>query len=492
MINTQYIVKRTIFALFILMSFNSCQSGLEDIYDNPNAITTVDDAFLFTNAVRSLFTQTVDQSAYRFAGQHAHYLVAGSTARRPDQYGDNFGDEYYDMSNGMYGGVIKHIEDVLVITSTEGTKNEVRNAMANVIAVMGFAVITDAYGEIPYTEGGKGKTEGIITPKYDTQDFIYRDLIERLTNSIDVLKTADPEMGYPGSDPIYDNDHSKWVRLANSVRLRLAMRMRLADNSLSKQIVTMCLADPLMEDTSHDAWMIQTEGNGNRWYSLKTGYPFIKVSDMMVNQLVSTSDPRLPVFVSKDDNNEYRGQLNGLTDIAFGASQYESKSNMGDAISSKESKMYIMTATEVWFLRAEAALAYDNDPIAANDLFRMGIETSLNQWEVEPVDIVDFMAGSTATLSGTSVEMEEQIGIQMWVGITPNYFESWSHMRRTGFPVIAERTSIILERGVTKGIMPKRFMYGTQELSTNGVNVGEAISRQGPNKIDTPVWWDKK
>jgi hypothetical protein len=94
-------------------------------------------------------------------------------------------------------------------------------------------------------------------------------------------------------------------------------------------------------------------------------------------------------------------------------------------------------------------------------------------------------------LDGTIDDMEEQIGIQMWVAITPNYFESWSHMRRTGYPVIAQRTAVYLDRGVTQGYMPKRFLYSTQEFSTNGTNVEEAVARQGPNKIDTPVWWDQ-
>ncbi len=489
--NIQNIVKRTFAVLGVLVLFTACQSSLEDIFDNPNAVTTIDDAALFTNAVRSLVFQTNNTATYRFAAHHAHYLVAGSVARRPDQYGDNFDGLYYSASSGFYGGVIRHIEDVLVITTTEGTKNEVRNAMANVVAVMGYAVLTDAYGEIPYTEGGKGKTENIITPKYDTQEFIYKDLIERLSASIAVLKTADPEMGYPGSDPLYDNDHNKWVRLANSVRLRLAMRIRNADNALSKQVVAQCLTEPLMEDPSHDASMIQTEGNGNSYYEMKIGFPLIKVSEMMIDQLVSTADPRLPVFVAKDGEGNYTGQLNGLSDIAFGQSEFEFKSNMGDAISSRESKYYIMTAAEVWLLRAEAALAYDNNAETANDLFRLGIRTSLIQWDVDAMEIVDFMGSPTATLAGTNDEMEEQIGIQMWVGITPNYFEGWSHVRRTGYPVIAERTATNLERGVTKGIMPKRFKYSTLELSANGTNVAEAIDRQGPNKIDTPVWWDK-
>ena len=180
---------------------------------------------------------------------------------------------------------------------------------------------------------------------------------------------------------------------------------------------------------------------------------------------------------------------NGLTDLAFGSSDFANKSDMGLALSSSDSKLYMITAAEVWLLRAEAAIVYDNDPATANTNYRMGIETSLNQWEVEATEITSFMESPATTLAG--VNDEEQIGNQMWLALTPNYSESWSHIRRTGYPIIPERTAPELNRGVTNGIMPTRFMYSSFELGSNSVNVQEAISRQGANKIDTPVWWDK-
>jgi len=487
--NIQNTVRNIVVVALVGMLFLSCEKHLEDLYDNPNSVTTIDDAALFTKAVRSLFQGTTDNASGHFAGQLAHYYVAGSTWRAPDQYGDGFDGDYNSILNGMYGGTIRHIEEVLEITTAEGTSNNVRNAMADIIAVLGYARITDAFGDIPYMEGGKGKSEDIVQPKYDTQESIYKDMIIRLTNSISVLKTADPAMGYPNSDPIFNNDLSKWVRFANSVRLRLGMRLRYADAGLSQSTVTQCLADPLMETPAHDAFMIETEGTGNAWFTRRTGFPSIKMSNTMIDQLQGTADPRLSVFVSRNGNGDYSGMTNGLTDTAFGNSDFANRSDMGLAISSSDSKLYMITAAEVWLLRAEAALAYDNDPASANNLYRTGIETSLNQWGVDATAISNFMASPTATLAGTNDE--EQIGTQMWVALTPNFFEGWTHIRRTGYPVIAQRTDANLSKGATNGIMPTRFMYSSFELGSNNANVTEAINRQGANKIDTPVWWDK-
>lgn len=487
--NIQNTMKKILVLMVMLAISFSCQDHLDDLRDDPNAVTSIDDAALFTKAVRSLFQGTTDESVARFAGHYGHYFVAGSTARLPDQYGDGFDVLYNSMFSEMYGGVIRHIEEVLEITSTEDTKNEVRHAMADVIAVLGYAKLTDAFGEIPYIEGGKGKTQGIIHPKYDPQQLIYEDMIERLSSSIAILKNADPAMAYPNSDPIFNNDLNKWVRFANSVRLRLAMRLRDANTTLSRQTVAECLSEPLMETNDHNAFMIETEGNGNKWYTMRTGFPSIKMSTMLIDQLQTTDDPRLSVYVSKDGDGAYSGMTNGLDDTAFGNSNFSLKSDMGLALSSKESKLFIMTASEIWLLRAEAALAYDNNPAQANILYRRGLEASLNQWDIDTSEITDFMNSPAASLEGLNDEL--QIGTQLWVALVPNYFEGWSHIRRTGYPVIADRTAPNLSQGATNGVLPKRFLYSSFELSSNNDLVLEAISRQGPNKIDTPVWWDK-
>ncbi|WP_136467722.1 SusD/RagB family nutrient-binding outer membrane lipoprotein [Flagellimonas onchidii] len=480
---------KSLVAFSIIVAFTSCDKQLDDLRDNPNAVTDIDDAALFTKATRELFLGTSGVSAVSFAGHYGHYFVAGSTARFPDQYGDNFDLQYNQMFTGMYGGPIKHIEEALFLTLEGERENEVRHAIAQIIAVLGYAKLTDAFGDIPYTEGGKGKTGDIITPKYDSQSEIYKDLIARLGNSIKVLKTANPERGYGPSDFVFGNDMDKWARFANSVRLRLAMRLRYVDISFSEQTVAQCLNEPLMEENGHNVTMVQTEGNGNPWFISRTGFPSIKMSTMLIDQLQSTDDPRLPVFVTPDGNGQFSGMTNGLTDVAFGNSDFANKSDIGISLSLPESELYLMTASEVWLLRAEAALVYDNDLGTATTLYRKGIETSLQQWNISSDLITTFLASPIASLSAGDGELK--IGTQMWLALIPDYFEGWSHVRRTGYPEIEQRTADNLDKGVTNGVLPTRFLYSTFELSSNKTNVEEAIARQGANAIDTPVWWDK-
>jgi hypothetical protein len=486
------IILKIVSILVIGISMTSCEKLLEDARIDPDVVSEVDDKGLFAQAARQLFLQTTDVSVIRFAGMYGHYFVSGSDSRTADMYLDGFNDRYEEIYEKSYGEVIRYAEETLYITSTGDTKNEVRHAMADVISVIGFARITDGFGDIPYTEGGKGKTEEIILPKYDTQEFIYTDMINRLGKSIEVLKNADSDDAYDEADFIFANDMDKWVRFANSMRLRLAMRVRYSNETLSRETVTKCLSEPLMETVEDDAWMIDTEDPGNEWYYASAS-PGVKLSDLFITMLKDTHDPRIEVFAALDADGGYSGQLNGLKDAIFAGSGFGKRSNMGLELASKDSKLYLLTAAETWFLRAEAALVYDGDEVKANENFRNGIETSLIQWNVPRSERIVFMDSDVAKLSGDISNKEEQIGNQLWIALTPNYYEGWAHARRTGYPVVAnaERTDPKLERGVTNGIMPKRFKYSSFELSNNGENVEKAIERQGPNKIDTPVWWDK-
>jgi len=137
---------------------------------------------------------------------------------------------------------IKYINEIILLNEDEQGNpiNEVKLALANILGVCNFAKLTDLYGAIPYTEGGWGR-KNILYPAYDSQEFIYHDMMDKLKNSIDVLKSADPAEAYPDFDPLYNNDLSKWVRFANSLRLRLAMRARFIDPSNSSQVISECL-----------------------------------------------------------------------------------------------------------------------------------------------------------------------------------------------------------------------------------------------------------
>lgn len=494
-ISNNIIALKLFLILALVFSFTACDQEFEEMNTDPNRISEISPEFLFTNAVRATFRNVVKNIQYKFGSPYAHVYVPIKNDRQADEYKTIYSQDWYnDIFGGIYNSSIRHINESMRILEEGKYKNEIQHAVADVIAVLNYARLTDTFGDIPYTEGGWGQKD-ILLPKYDRQEFIYKDILIRLKNSIDMIKTADPARAFPNADPIYNNDLDKWVRFANSLRLRYAMRMRFVDAGSAEPVIAECLSDVLIEENDQNAKLECVDADDgnlyNPWSSTYRYWQF-KVSEKLVEWLKGTNDPRLPVFAKPNNDGQYIGMPNGLNDQAISDWDTRNTSVPGDVLVARGTPLYEITAAEVYFLRAEAAL-FLHGPGDANILYREGIRKSMEQWEVEGNDIDNFLTNeSQATLSGTDEEQFEQIGNQMWLALTPNFAESWSYIRRTGYPVIPKRTASNLQKGDTDGVLPTRLKYPLVEEANNTDNIQEAINAQGPNEISTKIWWDVK
>jgi hypothetical protein len=497
-------VKRIIILFALSLVMPGCQDRLNEMNKNPNAITEIPNEFLFTSAVRSTFREQLGRMQLDFGGQYSHQAISRDWNRQIDTYEKDHmqGDVTQEIFRGIYSGAIKYANEVMILTAENGEQpNDVRNALANVVAVMNFAKLTDLFGDIPYFEGGLGKEE-VYQPVYDSQKDIYADMTERLKKKLDILKSADFKKGFVGADPIYNNDKDKWLRFINSLRLRLAMRARFADNSYNT-VIASCLSENLIETNDQNATLQNWDSeNGelyNPWYNyyrdrVESHIYTFNTSEKLVDFLKGSADPRLEVLTVPNDNGEYVGMPNGLIDQYYASYQRNMACMPSLVMLAKDQPNYFMTASEVWFLRAEAALFNIGPAGDANQLYQMGIRKSMEQWKIPLSIISNYLATSAeAKLSGTNEHKFEQIGNQMWVAFAPNYIEAWFNIRRTGYPVIPRRTDPSLAKGVTDGYLPSRLRYPiTTERSLNGVNMQKAIDRMGGDNIDTRVWWDVK
>jgi hypothetical protein len=491
-----YRIKRVIIlpvSIAAIMIISGCNKNLVDMNTDPLRLSTLPDEYLFTTAVR-MAVSNIDNFDTRFACQYAHVYVTNSENRAADAYKDfHTQDVYKDMFTWAYINPLRYIVQVLRMTSQGDTKNPVRNAIAETVAVLEYQRVTDCYGDIPYFDGAKGM-ENILYPAYDRQEEIYHDMITQLGSAVDVLKAADPAMGYPGADPIYDNDLSKWAKFANSLRLRLAMRIRFADPVYAASAISECMNEPFIETNNENFGLkYQNSENSelyNPWYDVRKHQNW-KMSNKFIEWLKGTSDPRLMILVDTTRTGEYKGFINGLNDQEQSKYQWEDFSNPGPALYAKDMTLNKMCASEVWLLRAEAAV-YNLGPGDANELYQEGIRKNMAFWNVTDTDIDEFLTNiPEATLNGSEENKFRQVSTQMWIAFVPNFVEAWSNIRRTGYPVIAQRTDAnVYSLGVTNGILPTRFKYASSEYRTNRVNVEAAVNEQGADLIDTPLWWD--
>jgi hypothetical protein len=364
--------------------------------------------------------------------------------------------------------------------------------MATTISFISFSRMTDSFGSIPYSEGGFGQ-EGYLYPKYDNVEFIYTDMLERLKNNVTILSNADPEMGYKLEDPLYNNNLEKWARFANSLRLRLAMRIRFVAPEMANPIIAECLSLPLIEEHNQSVGAENEDSDlrelGNPMYNTYHYWKW-KISEKLVETLKTKNDPRLAVFVKPNPNGEYLGIPNGLSEQELVLWRWADVSDPSDMLVGKAAPSTEMSASEIWLLRSEAAL-FDLGPGDANEFYRKGIRKSLEQWRIGQDTIDQYMdIAEFVNLSGTREEMFEQICTQHWIAVIPNFFEGWTNIRRTGYPRIPKRNEPEFSLGVSNGELPKRMRYPSSEININRENYKKAVEQQGPDLITTAIWWD--
>jgi len=481
-------------AVFFFLGLNACDDHFKEVNTNPNGISDVDPSHLFAKAVRDSFRSGLGYD-YKIAGQMSHFYVGVFVERFIDQYlQDLSGDTYEDLFNTGYQNLLRYYNEILMLTAPgEEKEDPFQYAIADVMAVLAYAKITDAFGDIPYFEGGFGNA-GELSPAYDSQKDIYLDMIDRLGQDVETLKTTTGSPNLKIQDPIYAGDPDRWVRFANSVRLRLAMRMRHVEPSMASDVITECLGNPLMTAMEHNAILESVDGNNSQlfspWYDTWSYYNF-RISDKVVSQLSSTNDPRLPIYATPlEDGVSYKGFVNGLTDNYFVAAIEEEHSFPGQYLVGKGAPVFLMTAEEIAFLQAECAL-FSLGGTDANGHYRRGIQLCMERVGVSADDMATFLATPTTTLTGTQEEQFEQIGTQAWLAFAPNVAEAYSYMRRTGYPIVEDRDGILTDKGDTEGELPSRIIYPLSEKLRNSENVNDAIANLGGNdELKTRVWWD--
>jgi len=503
---------RLLLLSLIVLGLSNCTDRWEDMNTDPTRLKTIPDEYLFTSAVRGAFNDASSELSVTYGGQYAHIYIASQWTRYFDKYFDIGNSDYAQTIYwAIYGSSIKNAVEVMHLTSEDGEyPNKWRNAQAQFMAIIGFAKLTDTFGDIPYTEAGMGKY-GNIQPKYDTQEFIYSDMIERLGKIMAVLQEdGAAEHIYPdGIDPIYNGDVNNWIRFANSFRLNLAMRVRFVKPEY-ENVIKECFNLPLIESNDQNPTLATSSDPANsemwnpwysRWQEWQSGRALLNFSAKFINTLKNTNDPRLAFYALKvpDADNPgdstYRGITNGLMDEAFAQINRRERSAPSGDFFAADQPIFMLTAAQVLLFKTEALLFNIISGDDTNAVYQKAIQTAMEQWNINPDAITDYISNqSEATLSGTDTEDDfRKISTQYWITSVPNAYDGWTNIRRTGYPVIQQRTSSLLSKGVTNGILPSRILYPyTGEKSNNGENLQKAIDNLpgGKDKIDIKVWWD--
>ena len=541
----------------------SCTDDFNEINEQPDALSVSDVSakFFVTNIQKGLFKPVAgalwfgqifhqDQYAGQHSGGHSQYAWDG-----------NFGWEYtawlQEGTNGWLAGYNSSLTSYLRQVGEGGAlENDQYYAIGLIMKGLYYQLYTDQVGMIPYSEASD---PDIKLPKYDEQIDIYKGVIAELNEAISLIgsntSTGEGVNLLRENDVIFNGDMQKWKQLANSLKLRMALRAHgapgedFASAAVSEAISSGVLADSdaLFESYNEvsNIW-VEHSSYGDIYYGFGEAGQW-KMAEPLINALSSVNDPRLSLMskpsaggtvtlditeasdsqiaflkntldnaglvldtdyswtqtsseltITMVENTNYVGLPVRLSPNIKGLFNGNLFSSPADIVVNKSnegkeiSPFIVMSAADSHFMIAEAIVKGLASGDAAGH-YQTGLENAMNLWGTSLTS--DFLSSEMGTLTGSVEEKLEKIATQRWIANYTNGYEAWSIVRDTGYPTSAITTSsdnsIRSLSGEMNGGYANRLRYISSAYTSNADNIQAAVSKQGPDVKTTKLWWAK-
>lgn len=414
------------------------------------------------------------------------------------------------------------------LTAVENIANQFDNpvplAIAKIIKVAAMSRVTDTYGPIPYSKIG---LDGSVTTPYDSQETVYKQFFAELEDAVTTLNDNPGAALTSTADYVYSGDISKWVKFANSLKLRLAMRIVYADRTLAETKAKEAIEGGVIESNSDNAqWnyfgsitnplYTATRYNSATDHNCLTGGDTHAAADIICYMNGYNDPRRAKYFVPSEwEGYEYVGIRRSIERSKLGNDAHKYS---GVNVTQTDPIMW-MNAAEVAFLRAEAVAVFGFSGMggSAQEFYERGVELSFEQWGAgsaasylndatsKPGIYTDPSGAnsygsqiSTITIkweeSASTDVKQERIITQKWIANWMLGNEAWADYRRTGYPrmIPADPAGNKSSGVVSNELGARRMPFPTDEYVSNKENVEEAVSSylKGADTYATRVWWD--
>jgi hypothetical protein len=474
----------------IALTISGCTSEFKDMNVNPNAPVDVTPGLLLPNIIRTPINNMMDH-AWSYGN-----IVIQHTAKRQFVNEDRYlwGDVSGPWNSGY--STLRDVKNMINAAEAAGQSNYV--GIGLIMRSYIFSQLTDLYGDIPYTQAVKA-SEGIVLPSYDTQESIYTAMLADLKKANTLLGSTNETID---GDILYSGNITKWKKFANSLSLRLLMRISAKKNVQSQfsEIINNPSQFPIFENNSDNAALTYLSAFPNQFPQATNRVGSFKeftLSKTLADTLNAYQDPRIAVFGRPTEESAststplYAGLPNGLSDVDalnYGnngrAISYVGTLWFEDCISPrgiKIAKGVMMTYPELQFILAEASQKGFISGTALT-FYENGVKASFEYFDTKMPDT--YLTQSGVSLSSGNPLVK--IATQKWISLFYHSMEAWADWRRSGLPELKPGQS-----NLNGDRIPSRFLYPLSEQALNATNLSAAISRQGPDDINTKLWWDK-
>ncbi len=471
-------LKKIAYITLFALTFSSCSDALDDINANPNATETPLAPYLLTG--------TLKQGADLYWGSANNFdsslLFVQHWAKI--QYTE---PDMFNLSNSSftllwergYSTLITDLNTIINFPDAQANSNYKGIALA--LRSWTFLLLTDAYGSIPYKEAGLK-----VNPAYNTQKELYTGLLEDLKQAQSLLSTSN---GAVTGDLSYKGDITKWKKLVNSLRLRIALRISDREPALAKQTAIEATTDAAgLISSNNDIFKFTytsspQQNPASAWFETRDDY---RISKTMVDKLYEFSDPRLPVYAQLPSDasvGKYVGGGNGLSGTAANAQGLAKTSKPGTYFLTSQSPAVFASYSETLFNLSEAvARGYIAGDAAA--LYKSAITASFNQFGISDATVIsNYLNQSTVQYDATNYA--KSIGTQKWIAFYGQGLDAFAEWRRLDYPVLIAGPNSLLD-----GKIPSRFFYPGTEQSLNGTSYQAAVGVQGKDLLTTKLWFD--
>lgn len=480
------IVKNYLPAVVLSLSIFSCTKGFDEINQDPTKPTGVAPDQLITGIERTasdiFYSGGVN---YNTGMLYAQYFSQTQTETQSQYQLDEAANNLLWTS---YSVPLSNIQELLRVNSLRpepASGNQ--NAIAKILEAWIYSVLTDAYGNIPYSEALKGD-ELILTSKYDDSKAVYDGIISSLNQQISALNTT--YGSFRSGELIYKGDITKWKKLANALKIRIGLRMVNADPAKARQIIEEASANTFESSADEAKFPYLPVAPDQYPYNDQDGAAISNqyfVSSTLVNFMKETNDPRLPMY-ARD------APLTGtIVGKPYGLGSFTNINEYSRASGKAYSTTFpgvIISYAEVQFALAEAAARGFNVGGDAETFYENGIRASMKFWGVDDAAADAFVAGNPYDENN----WKNILGPQKWVALYNQGLQGWFERTRLDFSkpdgtdfFIAPVT--ILDPSVT--FVPYRLTYPIGEKSNNAQNYQQAASAMGGDVKGFKLWWQQ-
>ncbi|WP_298239207.1 SusD/RagB family nutrient-binding outer membrane lipoprotein [uncultured Algibacter sp.] len=485
-------MKNILRLLFFFILITSCEDHL-NINDNPNTPVNVDKSFVLTAAQGSLATGLGGQLA-NLGGFLAQYHTQSPSASQYlsiDTYNMNidFSDRLW---NELWAGCLNDLNYVLTKSDEEGDTGSF--LIASLVRAYTLQVLTDLYGDIPYSEALLGSEN--ITPKVDFGGDIYTGLISEIDAAL-AKYNGNPVASTVGTqDAIYSANMSDWVKFANTLKLKLYIRMSYTSQANASAVMALMTEDNFISSDAKFALYENAQNKANPFYDVqidRLGDVNNIASNSLLTFLDNNIDPRIGAIYRLND--ETPGVYRGIDQGDRGSYASEVASNFSRPNITATTPVYFMTVAESNFLQAEALIRYSNGT-GAKSKYDAGVINSFATYGVSGAQALIGAGGAYEYVADPDIETAlRQVMIQKWVSLANiNNIEGFFESNRVQYP----ETVTIGNEDYTMGNMvvsvssvltgdqtPNTIFYPDTETSKNpSINQKSSLTEK--------VWWDQK